>query len=112
MIAIREIIAVIMIVIGLLFLVISAVGMLRLPDFYSRLHASGNSETLGMMLTLLGFVIYEGANLISFKLIFIFMFVFIGNPIGTHILSKAAYKTGEPVWTNKNNEENKEGGSN
>jgi len=112
MIDIREIIAVIMIALGLLFLVISAVGMLRLPDFYSRLHASGNSETLGMMLTLLGFVIYEGTNLISFKLIFIFLFVFIGNPIGTHILSKAAYKTGEPVWTNKINEENKEGGNN
>ena len=59
MIDIREIIAVIMIALGILFLVISAVGMLRLPDFYSRLHASGNSETLGMMLMLLGFVVYE-----------------------------------------------------
>ena len=54
---------------------------------------------------LLGFVVYEGANLISFKLIFIFLFVFIGNPIGTHILSKTAFKTGEPVWT-----KDKEGG--
>ena len=97
MIDIREIIAVIMIALGILFLIISAVGMLRLPDFYSRLHASGNSETLGMML--IGFVVYEGFNLISFKLIFIFIFVFIGNPIGTHILSKTAFKTGEPIWT-------------
>ena len=90
-----------MIALGILFLIISAVGMLRLPDFYSRLHASGNSETLGMMLMLLGFVVYEGFNLISFKLIFIFIFVFIGNPIGTHILSKTAFKTGEPIWTKK-----------
>ncbi len=83
---------------------ISAVGMLRLPDFYSRLHSSGNSETLGLMMVLLGLAVYEGVNFVSFKLIFIFIFVFIGNPIGTHILSKTALKTGHPVWTKKKEE--------
>ncbi len=104
MIDIQEIAAVLLVACGLFFLVISAVGMLRLPDFYSRLHSSGNSETLGLMMVLLGLAVYEGVNFVSFKLIFIFIFVFIGNPIGTHILSKTALKTGHPVWTKKKEE--------
>ena len=73
--------------------------MLRLPDFYCRLHASGNSETLGVMLSFMGLVIYEGLTLTSLKMIMIFLLIFLGNPIGTHILSKAAYKSGHHVWT-------------
>mgnify|MGYP004686170545 CR=1 FL=1 len=107
---IQEIVAAVLVAIGLLFLIISAVGMLRLPDFYSRLHASGNSETLGLMTVLLGLAVYEGVNLLSVKLIFIFIFVFIGNPIGTHILSKAALASGHPVWTKKRKEKEEEGG--
>lgn len=96
---VQEIIAIVLMALGLLFLVISAAGMLRLPDFYSRLHASGNSETLGLMLTMLGLMVYEGFTLVSLKLFIIFILVFIGNPIGTHILSKAALKSGHVVWT-------------
>lgn len=84
---------------GLVFLVGSMIGMLRLPDFYSRVHASGNSETLGTMLVFLGLAVYNGFSITSAKIIIIFLFVFVGNPIGSHILTKAAYKTGHPVWT-------------
>ncbi len=98
MMSLNEIAAIILLAAGLMFLLISAVGMLRLPDFYSRLHTSGNSETFGLMLSLLGLAVYEGFTLTAVKLIMIFVFVFIGNPIGTHILSKAAYKTGHPMY--------------
>ena len=54
MIGLQEIVAIALLASGLMFLLISAVGMLRLPDFYSRLHTSGNSETFGLMLSLLG----------------------------------------------------------
>ena len=86
---------------GLVFLLCSLIGMLRLPDFYSRVHASGNSETLGTMLVFLGLAVYNGFSMTSAKIIIIFLFVFLGNPIGGHILSKTAYKTGHPVWTLK-----------
>ena len=86
---------------GLIFLVGSMIGMLRLPDFYSRVHASGNSETLGTMLVFLGLAVYNGVSITSAKLLIILMFIFLGNPIGSHILTKAAYKTGHPVWTKK-----------
>lgn len=98
-ITLREFIAGLFLAGGAFFLLASAIGMLRLPDFYCRLHASGNSETLGVMLSFMGLVIYEGITLTSLKMIMIFLLIFLGNPIGTHILSKAAYKSGHHVWT-------------
>jgi multicomponent Na+:H+ antiporter subunit G len=98
---IQEIIAALLMGLGLIFLVGSMIGMLRLPDFYSRVHASGNSETLGTMLVFLGLAVYNGVSITSANLLIILMFIFVGNPIGSHILTKAAYKTGHPVWTKK-----------
>ena len=98
---IQETIAALLMGLGLVFLVGSMIGMLRLPDFYSRVHASGNSETLGTMLVFLGLAVYNGVSITSAKLLIILMFIFVGNPIGSHILTKAAYKTGHPVWTKK-----------
>ncbi len=97
----QEMIAAVLMGLGLIFLVGSMIGMLRLPDFYSRVHASGNSETLGTMLVFLGLAVYNGISITSAKLLIILMFIFVGNPIGSHILSKAAYKTGHPVWTRR-----------
>ena len=97
--SIREVIAALFLLGGLVFFVGSAIGMLRLPDFYSRIHASGNSETLGCTLSFIGLMIYEGPTLTAVKMAFVFLLVFMANPIGSHILSKAAYKSGHPVWT-------------
>lgn len=63
--SIREVVAACFMLGGLIFFVGSAIGMLRLPDFYTRIHASGNSETLGCMLSFIGLIIYEGATLTS-----------------------------------------------
>ncbi len=97
----REALAALFMLGGLVFFIGSAIGMLRLPDFYSRIHASGNSETLGCSLSFIGLMIYEGATLTTLKMAFIFLIVFMANPIGSHILSKAAYKSEHPVWTLK-----------
>ena len=95
----RELIAEIFLAGGAFFLLASAIGMLRLPDFYCRLQASGNSETLGIMLSFIGLMIYEGMTIVSVKLLLISLLIVLGNPIGTHILSKAAYKSGHHGWT-------------
>ena len=97
--SLRELIAAIFMLGGLIFFIGSAIGMLRLPDFYSRIHASGNSETLGCMLSFIGLMIYEVPTLTAVKMAFAFLIVFMANPIGSHILGKAAYKSGHPVWT-------------
>lgn len=104
----REIIATLFILCGAVFFVASAIGMLRLPDFYSRIHASGNSETLGCMLSFIGLIVYEGPTLTALKMAFVFLIVFLANPIGSHILSKAAYKSGHKIWTLKDLEKGEE----
>ena len=97
--SLRELAACLFMLGGALFFIGSAIGMLRLPDFYSRVHASGNSETLGCTLSFIGLMILEGPTLTAAKMAIVFIFVFVANPIGSHILGKAAYKTGHPVWT-------------
>lgn len=96
-----NIIAVIFIVCGFFFVSVAAIGVLRLPDFYTRMHASGKSETLGVMLTLIGFAIYNGFNLISVKILFVSVFILLWNPIGTHAISRAAYYAGVEPWRKK-----------
>lgn len=95
----REFLAALFMLGGAIFFLASAIGMMRLPDFYSRIHASGNSETLGCMLSFIGLMIYEGGTLTTVKMALVFLIVFLANPIGSHILSKAAYKSGHKVWT-------------
>lgn len=96
-----EISAIILIVLGFFFTAVATIGVLRLPDFYTRLHASGKCETLGLALALLGFALYNGFNLISLKLLLVILFVVLTFPTGTHIISRAAYKSGLEPWTRK-----------
>lgn len=95
----RELIACIFLAVGLIFITASAIGVLRLPDFYTRLHASGMGETLGIVLSFIGLVIIEGCNLTSVKMIMVAMLVFLANPIGTHMLVRAARQEGVEDWT-------------
>lgn len=98
---VRECIAALFMLAGAVFFLGSCVGMLRLPDFYTRMHASGNSETLGCTLSFIGLVIYQGFDWTAVKLLCVFLLIYMVNPIGSHILSKAAFKSGHPVWTLK-----------
>lgn len=83
---------------GAFFLVVSSVGLLRLPDFFSRSHAVGKSETLGSLLLLAGLAINNGFALESAKLGLILIFIAATNPSGIHVLSRAALRKGIPVW--------------
>jgi len=96
-----KILGLILVFLGFFFILIAAVGVLRLPDFYTRLHASGKSETLGMLLSFLGLALYEGFSLTSVKLIFIVVFILLANPTGTHVISRAAYRAGLKPWMRK-----------
>jgi multicomponent Na+:H+ antiporter subunit G len=83
---------------GAFFLVVSTVGLLRLPDFFSRSHAVGKSETLGSLLLLAGLAIQNGFALESAKLVLILIFIAATNPSGVHVLSRAALRKGLPIW--------------
>jgi multicomponent Na+:H+ antiporter subunit G len=83
---------------GLFFLTVSLIGLIRFPDFYSRNHAVGKSETLGAMLILCGLAIYNGWDINSLKLLGILIFIALANPTATHIVARAAYRNGLQPW--------------
>lgn len=88
----------VLIIMGLVFMVITALGLVRLPDFFSRVHAVSKSETLGITLLLLGLILHEGPTLLSLKFALILVFVAIANPVGAHLLTRAALRTGQMPW--------------
>ena len=95
---IHEISAALLILTGGGFMFVSALGVIRLPDFYTRLHASSIGETFGLVLAGVGMVIHQGINLTSAKILLIIVALFLVNPIGTHLIGKAAIRAGEEPW--------------
>jgi multicomponent Na+:H+ antiporter subunit G len=75
---------------GVAFALIGGVGLLRMPDFYTRLHAAGVTDTLGAGLILLGLMLQAGWTLVSVKLLLILIFMWFTGPIATHALARAA----------------------
>ncbi len=75
---------------GGIFVLISTVGMLRFPDFFTRLHAASIADTLGAMLIIAGLILQAGFDLISIRLLLIFFFVLFTTPTAAHALAKAA----------------------
>ena len=85
-----DLISWICIIAGSLLGIIGGIGMHRLPDFYSRLHAAGITDTLCAALFLLGLGLQSGFTLVTFKLFLIFVFIFLTSPTASHSLANAA----------------------
>ncbi|KAF5416019.1 multicomponent Na+:H+ antiporter subunit G [Candidatus Methanophagaceae archaeon] len=93
---------------GVFFMLSGAIGLLRLPDFYTRLHATGKCDTLGEVLIIFGLLLYHifvyspgaelSVQLVPVKLLFLICFIFLANPTATHAIMKAAYNTGVKPW--------------
>jgi multicomponent Na+:H+ antiporter subunit G len=90
----REILALPFLFAGAFFLLVGSIGIIRLPDFFTRTHATSKSDTLGIMLVLGGLAIYEGLTLNSAKLLLAIVFVALANPVGSHALARAALRFG------------------
>jgi len=90
----REILVWACLVGGGLFSVIGGIGLLRMPDFYTRTHAASLTDTMGATLILLGLAIHNGIDLITVKLAIVFIFLFLTSPTAAHALVKAAYSKG------------------
>ena len=91
-------------VIGLIFFTGGGVGILRLPDFYTRLHPAGKLDTLGLLTMMLGVAIFNlhhftwGALLTSLKILFIVVFIFLSSPTATHSIVDAGVRAGLEPW--------------
>ena len=94
MMELQNIISILFVTIGIIFMLVGSIGIVRLPDFYSRTHSVSKSDTLGIIFVILGLVIYEGVTQSSLKLLLVVLFIALSNPVGTHALARAALKKG------------------
>jgi multicomponent Na+:H+ antiporter subunit G len=100
-----EIIVTILLVGGLIFFTGGTVGIIRFPDFYSRLHPAGKLDTSGLLLTMSAMALYTlndfslGSVLTSIKIMVIVAFVFITSPTATHAIIDAGFIAGLRPWT-------------
>lgn len=91
---------------GFFFFVAATVGLLRFPDFFCRLHATGKGDTLAVLLSLIGLSVYEGFSLTSLKILFIAVFMFLAQPTSTHAISRAAMRCGQEPWVRERSKQN------
>jgi len=75
---------------GSFFMVVAGVGVLRMPDVFTRLHAAGIKDTLGAGLTLVGLMLYGGLSLVTVKLLLIWLFLWFTSPVASHSVARAA----------------------
>ncbi len=85
------------------------VGLLRMPDFFSRVHAAGVTETLATPLLLLGLILQMEWSLDSIKVLMILLLVLATNPTATHAMAKAALLGGQRPLVKDTDNENKQG---
>jgi multicomponent Na+:H+ antiporter subunit G len=83
---------------GLFFMLVGAIGIMRMPDVFTRLHAAGMTDTMGAGFILLGLCVQAGIGLLAVRLLLVYAFLLFTSPIGTHALARAALVGGvEPV---------------
>ncbi len=79
---------------GVFFIVTGAIGVVRMPDVYCRLHAAGMTDTMGAGLILVGMCFQAGISLITLRLLIIWAFLLVTSPVATHALARAALTGG------------------
>ena len=88
-----------LLVAGSLFVVTGGVGLLRMPDFFSRLHPSGLVDTMGAVLIVAGLMLQAETWQVPVKLALILVFLFLTSPTATHAVTHAALAGGLKPWT-------------
>jgi multicomponent Na+:H+ antiporter subunit G len=95
----REAIVIALAVIGLAFTLSGAVGILRMPDVYSRIQCSSKTVTMGALPMLIALVVAEGpVSSYGSRALLVAVLLLILNPAASHALARAAYKSGVPMW--------------
>ncbi|MFC7021331.1 MULTISPECIES: monovalent cation/H(+) antiporter subunit G [Haloarcula] len=78
---------------------VAAIGIVRLPDVYTRAHAASKSDTLGAVLALAAVALAIQTNLSTVKAVFLLLFMFLTNPTAAHAIARAAADQGIQPWT-------------
>jgi multicomponent Na+:H+ antiporter subunit G len=83
---------------GTFFALVAAVGVVRMPDIYMRLSAASKASTLGASLILTGVALFFDSMAVTGKIVAIIAFTLLTAPVAAHMLGRAAYFSGEPLW--------------
>ncbi len=86
---------------GLFFLIVAAIGVVRLPDVFTRSHAVSLTDSLGAFLLLTGIAIYEGLSMKVLKILAVLALLYLQNPVISHATLRAAVRSGLKPWKPK-----------
>jgi multicomponent Na+:H+ antiporter subunit G len=92
--SVQDMVALAILGVGIFFILVGALGFVRLPDVFCRLHVTGVLDTLGAPLVLLGAAVHLGATLVSLKLVLGIIFLALTSPLVGHLLARAALEAG------------------
>lgn len=105
----RDILAWVLILVGCFFTVIGAVGLVRFPDVYTRVHSVGVVDTVGVAFLLVGLTLYGGFTIVTIKLLLILAFIFFTSPTSSNAFANAVYSAGiKPLLANPESEKEDE----
>ncbi len=86
-----DLLTIVFFVLGAFFFMVGTVGLIRLPDALTRVHATTKADTLGLGLIIVGLWLQLGFEIVSIKLLIILVFIWITNPTAAHLIGKALY---------------------
>ena len=93
-----ELVAYVLLGIGSACALIGAMGIVRFPDVYNRIHANTVVVVGGAIMTMIGAGILGGLSIFTLKVIVIAAFLFLTNPVGAHAIARAAHRSGVKLW--------------
>ncbi|PAV28982.1 Na+/H+ antiporter subunit G [Virgibacillus profundi] len=102
-----NIIIILFLLVGTLFILSASIGIVRFPDVYTRLHAATKGSTLGIACILIGafLYLYSAHSIVSGKLLLAIVFILLTAPVSAHMISRAAHNNGiKPFLKNRNDE--------
>lgn len=95
---IRTALTIVLATFGAFFFLVGTLGLLRLPDFYSRTHAATKCDTVGAGSILLALAVFSGVDASTWKILALAALVLLSSPTAGHVLARAAYRTGLEPW--------------
>ena len=95
---IRDILTSALLILGATFMFLSAVGILRMPDLYTRMSATSKAASLGSGLMLVAVAVHFNSVMMTTRALAAILFIFLTVPVAAHVIGRAAYQFGVPLW--------------
>lgn len=92
----RDLAVVFFLLSGTFFFLVGVIGLLRMPDVFTRMHATTKCDTMGAGLIFLGLILWKGFTLVSLVVFLVLLFLWITNPTAAHYIAKGAYESMKP----------------